>query len=174
MTTGSGNRVTLAPASICAFPDTLARIRDSFADHLVVDRGTAPDDAQRQAAEICTRELSETLGGARNDFLSIRRNAASVGVLWKTERMIDGVKTWHILYLETLPAYRRQGIAEAAMGQLFDLARTAQVARITLNVSQRNSPAVALYSKLGFAPRDGGYALSIDHRGDQISSGDLG
>lgn len=50
------------------------------------------------------------------------------------------------------PDCRRQGIAQALVQYLIDDAVSNHAEFITLEVRQSNAPAIALYSKLGFAP----------------------
>lgn len=104
------NIVTLTPDQPEAHPKTLERIRNSFAEHLILDRGTNPDDAKRQAAEMLSRAVSFSRSKPQ-DFMLIRQNGTPLGVLWKTERMIDGAQIWHVLYIEILHPFRGKGIA---------------------------------------------------------------
>jgi len=59
--------------------------------------------------------------------------------------LIQGVYTW--------PRARRQGYARAGMGHLLREAQEDGATHVQLAVVNGNSPAVALYSSLGFVPR---------------------
>lgn len=50
------------------------------------------------------------------------------------------------------PEYRRRGIASALISLLIEQAREIGLAFLTLEVRESNSPAIAVYEKLGFAP----------------------
>ena len=48
------------------------------------------------------------------------------------------------------PAFRRCGVADALMGNLFLLGKERGISAFTLEVRSSNRPAIALYEKLGF------------------------
>lgn len=50
------------------------------------------------------------------------------------------------------PEYRRQGIADALIDELMGRAAALNLAFVTLEARQSNSPAIALYKKHGFVP----------------------
>lgn len=50
------------------------------------------------------------------------------------------------------PQNRRKGIAQALVGKLVDYAQRQHAEFLTLEVRASNVPAIALYSKFGFAP----------------------
>ena len=50
------------------------------------------------------------------------------------------------------PAYRSQGVGEALMERVYQLAREQGIKRVTLSVWAFNARAVAFYERLGFAP----------------------
>ena len=56
----------------------------------------------------------------------------------------------YICNVAVLPEFRRQGIAVRLMRAQIDLARRAGMSEITLEVRSSNSPARALYERLGF------------------------
>ena len=55
-----------------------------------------------------------------------------------------------ILTFGVLPEFRRQGLAQTMLNQMFDYARQKQVQRIFLDVAEDNIPAIKLYEKMGF------------------------
>lgn len=55
-----------------------------------------------------------------------------------------------LLRLGTSPLFRRQGLAEKALAALLDKMREAGAEKCFLEVRSRNTPAIALYEKLGF------------------------
>jgi ribosomal protein S18 acetylase RimI-like enzyme len=165
MTSRSISGISLMPEEPEADPRALDRIRDAFVEHLVEDCGTELLEAKRKATDICRRELSISRSENQNEFLAVQLGRERVGLLWKAERVVSGRRTWHLLYVETVPQHRKKGIAEAAMKELIRLAQEADVTAITLNVSPRNLAALALYRKLGFLPQSGGFSLSLDQPG---------
>ncbi len=50
------------------------------------------------------------------------------------------------------PEYRRQGIADALIAELLARAARLELSFVTLEVRERNIPAITLYSKHGFKP----------------------
>jgi ribosomal protein S18 acetylase RimI-like enzyme len=161
MLTRRKNSISLIPEPHEAWPDILDRIHQDFVEHLTIDRRIDFDKAQEQATEILDRECGAIRSLDQSDFLCILQNGRKVGVLWKSARQVSGRGTWHVLYIEILQPNRKKGIAERAMNELIVLAKKDHVSEITLNVSPRNTPALALYKKLGFLPRDRALVLAI-------------
>jgi ribosomal-protein-alanine N-acetyltransferase len=56
-----------------------------------------------------------------------------------------------ITNIATSPDYRRQGLAQQAMGALVAAARERGLCEISLEVRESNIPAISLYEKFGFA-----------------------
>ncbi len=65
----------------------------------------------------------------------------------------------HVNKIATSEAWRRKGIANLLMGEVFDLARRIRATEIYLEVRLSNAPARTFYTKLGFveAGRRPGY-----------------
>jgi len=74
---------------------------------------------------------------------------------------------WHLMNVAVDPPLRRQGIAEALLARLFELA-DAPGEQYTLEVRTSNGPAIRLYEKHGFhaAGRRRGYYH--DNREDAV------
>lgn len=64
--------------------------------------------------------------------------------------VLRGVDDADILNIETLPGYRRQGLAQQLLQEAFEWARNHHRASIWLEVRAGNVAAIALYEKLGF------------------------
>lgn len=58
----------------------------------------------------------------------------------------------YISNVAVAPEYRRQGIADALIDELTRCAAALDLAFVTLEARQSNSPAIALYKKHGFVP----------------------
>ena len=58
----------------------------------------------------------------------------------------------YISNVAVAPEYRRQGIADALIDELTRRAAALNLAFVTLEARQSNSPAIALYKKHGFVP----------------------
>lgn len=58
----------------------------------------------------------------------------------------------YISNVAVAPEYRRQGIADALIDELMGRAAALNLAFVTLEARQSNSPAIALYKKHGFVP----------------------
>lgn len=103
----------------------------------VVD-GHGGSDAQPAARQILNR------GRALYATISSGRQAQAVGRL----ALVDD---WAGIYcLAVDPAYRRQGLAQATIHGLLQKATTVGVNHVWLQVVEANTPARALYDRLGF------------------------
>ena len=61
------------------------------------------------------------------------------------------VDEYEITNVAVDPEYRRRGIGESLLSALLTRARENGIVRVTLDVRVSNTPALALYQKLGFA-----------------------
>jgi GNAT superfamily N-acetyltransferase len=61
---------------------------------------------------------------------------------------------WEVAYLGVTPAARKQGVGRELLLRGLVEAREAGAIRVSLSVDDRNRPAQALYSRLGFMPYD--------------------
>ena len=59
-----------------------------------------------------------------------------------------------VVALTVLEGYRRKGLGEALMSRLLETAAQSGIPDVWLAVRPENAPALALYRKLGFEPRD--------------------
>jgi ribosomal-protein-alanine N-acetyltransferase len=57
---------------------------------------------------------------------------------------------WAVLNIAVRPDFRRQGRAYALMSHVIRLAQKNQIKKITLEVNEKNHPAIKLYESLGF------------------------
>ena len=78
------------------------------------------------------------------------------------------VDAWHIMNVAVAPSYRRSGIATQLLEELFRL--TANDARrgYTLEVRVSNTPAIALYERLGFEATGVRRGYYTDNREDAL------
>ena len=89
--------------------------------------------------------LEELLHPDANSFkAAVNRELAGYVFL---HRILD---EWALLNLAVGEPWRRQGIATALLNHMMRLARIKHFYRITLEVSEKNPPAMALYKKFGF------------------------
>lgn len=74
------------------------------------------------------------------------------------ERLLGYVGMMHVLdegYISNVavnPAFRRQGVAKALIGELLRRAEALTLSFVTLEVRESNAPAIALYESFGFVP----------------------
>ncbi|HHY97263.1 MAG TPA: ribosomal protein S18-alanine N-acetyltransferase [Firmicutes bacterium] len=95
---------------------------------------------------------------SRYAFLSeLYQNSRSCYLVAELDgRVVGYVGTWlildeaHITNLAVHPDFRKRGIAHSLMLLLFDICRSKQIRRMTLEVRATNFPAQRLYEKLGF------------------------
>lgn len=76
----------------------------------------------------------------------------SAAVLLMTEA--PGREAWEVIYLGLTPKARGRGLGHAVIRHALDLARAAGAPVVELAVDLRNTPAVHLYRRTGFTPRD--------------------
>ena len=78
------------------------------------------------------------------------------------------VDAWHVMNVAVAPEYRRRGIAQTLLEQLFEL--TAQDGRrgYTLEVRVSNVDAIRLYERLGFVARGIRRGYYTDNREDAL------
>ena len=67
-----------------------------------------------------------------------------------------GIPTAGLMDLEVSLARRRQGLATFLLGEAFERLRARGIVRVEAQTMQQNSPALALYEKLGFVKVDEG------------------
>ncbi|MGI6485534.1 MAG: ribosomal protein S18-alanine N-acetyltransferase [Thermoanaerobacterales bacterium] len=74
----------------------------------------------------------------------------------------------HVTNVGVLPEYRGQGMGEALMRALIDIAKINGANKMTLEVRKSNYVAQNLYSKLGFEPRGIRRGYYIDDKEDAV------
>lgn len=79
-------------------------------------------------------------------FLVAEREGAVLGYVGCQTVLDEG----YITNVAVLPAYRRQGVAQALLSTLH--ARATHLAFVTLEVRASNQPAIALYEQFGYQP----------------------
>jgi ribosomal-protein-alanine N-acetyltransferase len=109
-------------------------------DHIMeIERRVFPDPWSRNMF------LEELLHPDANSFKAIV-NQELAGYIF-LHRIFD---EWALLNLAVGGRWRRQGIATALLNHVVRLARIKHLYRITLEVSEKNQPAIDLYKKFGF------------------------
>ena len=96
-----------------------------------------------------TREqLESQLPDSCHVFIAAESGEAVLGYVGMMYIIDEG----YISNVAIAPEYRRQGIADALIDELMGRAAALNLAFVTLEARQSNSPAIALYKKLGFVP----------------------
>jgi ribosomal protein S18 acetylase RimI-like enzyme len=143
--------LALVPVSAQSIDTVAGSAAVKFAELLGKERGMEPQDALTLARAECTRERAEmTKHPYSGIYAIVLKGAGKVGHVWIAQRDTPVPLTFHILYIDIDPAYRRRGFAEAAMQGILDEARRRGAGAVTLNVAFSNIAALALYEKLGF------------------------
>lgn len=112
--------------------------------------GTTLDEAQTRPAEVWEHDLHQfatfvavvgdsDVGVARGDIARGGRH----------DRASD---TGYLLSMWVAPEARHRGIAALLIEAVVNWARTEGLHRLVLDVGEKNAPAIALYTKMGFAP----------------------
>lgn len=96
-----------------------------------------------------TREqLESQLPDSCHVFIAAESGKAVLGYVGMMYIIDEG----YISNVAIAPEYRRQGIADALIDELMGRAAALNLAFVTLEARQSNSPAIALYKKHGFVP----------------------
>ena len=96
-----------------------------------------------------TREqLESQLPDSCHVFIAAESGKAVLGYVGMMYIIDEG----YISNVAVAPEYRRQGIADALIDELMGRAAALNLAFVTLEARQSNSPAIALYKKHGFVP----------------------
>lgn len=96
-----------------------------------------------------TREqLESQLPDSCHVFIAAESGEAVLGYVGMMYIIDEG----YISNVAVAPEYRRQGIADALIDELTRRAAALNLAFVTLEARQSNSPAIALYKKHGFVP----------------------
>lgn len=109
-------------------------------------------EAPAKAREEFARLLPQGLETPQHFLRTIRRapDGVRVGLLWWGFQPTGRGTECFIWDIAILPAFRRQGFAEAAIRALEGEARRAGAREVALHVFGTNRAAIALYEKLGF------------------------
>lgn len=96
-----------------------------------------------------TREqLESQMPDSCHVFIAAESGEAVLGYVGMMYIIDEG----YISNVAVAPEYRRQGIADALIEELMRRAAALDLAFVTLEARQSNSPAIALYKKHGFVP----------------------
>ncbi len=106
-----------------------------------------------------TPEIARTLVSETPVFRVLEESSSGRAVGFLRLR-IDDRSTGHISDIALHPDVQRRGLGEAAMRWALAWFRAEGLRRATLTVSTDNSPAIALYRKLGFVPSE----VGLDYR----------
>lgn len=94
-------------------------------------------------------QLRGQLRDSRHEFLAAKSNDGTVmGYIGMMYVLDEG----YISNVAVGDEYRRQGVADELIRELLDRAGRLELAFVTLEVRESNTPAIALYSKNGFKP----------------------
>lgn len=126
----------IVPAESVGWAERAALLNAAYADYFVPLQVT-PEHAQAMQ-EIYS------VDGARS--VMARVGSELVGI---AQLACRGERGW-VSAVGVTPAWRRRGVARCLMQALLDHARTAGLCEVRLEVIDRNAPARALYTSLGF------------------------
>ncbi len=129
-------------------------IAEYAADHVKSGRWT-----EEEALEKSRQEFAELLpqGVATPDhyIYSVFNDAGErVGILWLNMRGEGARRSAWIYEIEIFSAYRRQGYGEAAFHEMERRVRELGGHKVGLHVFGHNAPAYAMYTKLGYQPKN--------------------
>lgn len=112
----------------------------------------SPDDG-RETPEQALAEMQDTLAGAYGPFIgAASRVVARDGIVVAAVLVTRWCDRPLVAYCMTHPRWRRRGLARAGMLNALADTRAAGEPLLSLVVTVRNRPAMALYEQLGFKP----------------------
>lgn len=108
-------------------------------------------------AVVAVEQQSFSAPWTRQAFCEELENRLAYYLLAVMDDMVIGytgmwliVDEAHITNVAVLPSYRKLGIGKGMMQKALDIAKTKGAGSMTLEVRPSNTPALALYEKLGF------------------------
>jgi len=136
---------------------------------LTSDFGEATWSAEVEVEPMTPDDLDEVIEIERRSFPSVwsrgsyerelRNENSYYYVAREGDRLIGYAGMWivldeaHITTLAVQPERRRRGLGTRLMNRMIDLARRHSVRKVTLEVRERNRPAIDMYRKLGFVEK---------------------
>lgn len=123
---------------------------DAFSSTLEEAAARHPDDWSRQLLELPT-------------FVAVS-DGLDVGMVRSARDRTSPETAW-LISMWVAPEVRRQGVGAALLDAVIDWAGSNGMSRILLEVADRNTSAVRLYARKGFARNDGvaGFAPARGH-----------
>jgi len=103
---------------------------------------------QREA--FTKQEIGYLLADYNAISLVARVNNEVVGFAMGRMGVVKGTSCGHIVTLETLPSYRRRGVALKLLREIESLFREKGAVESHLEVREENTAAIGLYIKLGY------------------------
>jgi GNAT superfamily N-acetyltransferase len=107
--------------------------------------GTTFEEAAAQSLEGWNRQLEQLA-----TFVATA-NGSDVGIV-RGARHDQFRDAGYLISMWVAPEARRQGIGSALVEAIIQWARTRGLSRLFLDVTEGNTPAIALYSRKGFVP----------------------
>ncbi len=114
--------------------------RQDLPDVLAIENRVFPDPWPEQA-------FVSDLEDPRLAFTRVARDQGAVAgylIAWRVSREL------HLTNIAVAEDFRRRGVAQALLDELYEEARRVRAESITLEVRRSNEPAIALYRKNGF------------------------
>jgi RimJ/RimL family protein N-acetyltransferase len=142
--------VHLVPLTEADYADYMARsVADYAADNVKAGYWTSAE-AQQRAQSVFDRLLPQGVHTPEQHLYSIRdaESGVQVGVIWLHENRKQVLGFIYDFVISE--QFRRQGYGTAALLALEDVARQMGLTKLNLHVFGHNTPAKALYEKVGY------------------------
>jgi len=111
-----------------------------------------PEEAGENIERLRAQFLPVGMATPNHFFFAVKEaeTGASVGGLWYLVQEDEGKRQFFVVDIQIDPEYRRLGHASAAFRAMEQQAREAGIGTISLHVFEHNSPARAMYERLGY------------------------
>ena len=147
----SGPSVALKQVPLTEITSIVERVVADFAHLLSKNCGLSEAQALSSSRRQCGRSVADMENRGESDIYAIvHENIGIVGYVWLAERDLPAASTVHILDIWIADNHRRKGFARQAIDLIVTQSNRRGIGAVTLNVFASNSPAIALYEKIGF------------------------
>lgn len=168
--------VSRRPETLAALPcrapraddaEALARLMLDAYRGTIDDEGATIDDARAEVEKLTSGKFGTFLGQFSRVFLDENAAQGGDGLADRPAGLASAVLLTHhrgqpfIAFVMTAPAWKRRGLARCGMIRALNALFDAKETEVSLVVTRANTPAVDLYTSLGFvvsSPRSAGEA----------------
>lgn len=136
------------PMRATEFPTWRDDCVEEYAQQSAYAYGLSPAVTRPVALRAINQAIPDGVSNDTNEIWVLEAEAQTVATLWL--RIDDRPRQVYIQNIETLPAHRRKGYAQASMTLAQERAHAHSLPKVRLNVFAHNLPARRLYDRMGY------------------------